>query len=203
MKKVIYQTLVNSALCKDIAIEYPIGDRIADIFLKNSQGKEVAIECPSSSLDILEFRKKIAYYSYKGIYGLWIFSGNTELDKRLVKLVHARGARLYYKSTELERRCHKWYYGRFYYFYNNTVYAVHLHPIEKWVASSCDECIDESRCEYPERADCPKYSEGHFQKPKELREISIYPVTNFRLMCVDRKDKLRIAKFNEPTWWKV
>lgn len=207
MKQYFYNELSKSNLYKKIELEYRVGDKIADLYIINAQDKHVAIECQVSNLDIAEFRKKIAYYSYKGIYSLWVFSGDSELDKRFIKLVNTRGSRLNYKSSEVERRCHRWYYGRFYYFYNDKIYAVHLHPVERWIPSSCEECLNEPACprkDVPKSAaQCDKYTSGYFVRPKELREISIYPVDNLKLACVDRKDRLRIAKFNEPAWWMI
>lgn len=203
MKKFLYQEFSKVNFYKDIELEYKVGNQISDIYLVNGQDKKISVECQVSSLDIAEFRKKTAYYSYQGIYTLWIFSGNSELDKRLIKLVHTKGARLNYTSSEVERKCHRWYYGRIYYFYNDKIYAVHFHPVEKWVPSSCDECLEQSRCPYPDPTQCPKYKTGYFCRPQALREVSVYPVNNLRLVCTDRKDRLRIAKFNEPTWWKV
>lgn len=203
IKKYLYQKFLGSSLYQEVKLEYKIGDRIADIYLKNMRRQEIAVECQTSGLDITEFRRKTAYYSYRGIYTLWLFSGNTELDKRMVKLVHSHGSRLNYSTDEVGRKCHRWFYGRFYYFYNNRIFAVHLHPIERWVPSSCDECLQQARCPYAKPAKCPKYRTGYFRRPKTLREISIYPVVQSKLMCIDRKDKLRIAKFNEPAWWKI
>lgn len=204
MKKCLYQRFSKTSLYQEVKLEYRIGDCIADIYLKNMRKQEIAIECQTSSLDITEFRRKTAYYSYRGIYTLWLFSGNIELDKRMVKLVHSHGSRLNYSADEVERKCHRWFYGRIYYFYNDKIYAIHFHPIERWVPSSCDECLEQTlKCPYPEPTKCPKYRPGYFRRPKALMEISIYPIIQPRLMCVDRKDKLRIAKFNEPAWWKV
>lgn len=203
MKQSLYNQFINSNLYKNVELEYRLEDRIADIYLVNSQDKRIAVECQVSNLDIIEFRKKIAYYSYKGIYSIWIFSANAELDKRFIKLINTNGARLNYSSNETERRCHRWYYGRFYYFYNDKIYAVHLHPVEKWMPSSCEECLEEPDCRYQNQAACDKYKSGYFIRAKENREISIYPVNNIKLVCADRKDRLRIAKFNEPAWWKI
>lgn len=199
----LYQEFSNSNLYKDIQLEYRVEDQIADIYLVNKLDKRIVIECQVSNLDIAEFRKKTAYYSYQGIYTIWIFSGKSELDRCLIKLVHTNGSRLNYTSSEVERKCHRWYYGRIYYFYNERIYAVHFHPIESWVPSSCDECLGQAQCPYTDPAKCPRYKTGYFRRPEALREISIYPVSNLRLVCIDRKDKLRIAKFNEPTWWKI
>lgn len=203
MKMYLYEEFSKSNLFKKIEPEYRIEDRISDIYLVNKQDKQIAVECQISNLDINEFRKKTAYYSYKGIYSLWIFSENNELDKRLIRLVNTNGSRLNYTPSEIEKRCHRWFYGRFYYFYNDKIYAIHLHPIEKWVPSSCEECLDEPSCTNKNQGECAKYSPGYFYRAKESREVSIYSVNNFRMMCVDRKDKLRIAKFNEPVWWKI
>lgn len=203
MEKKLYQKFVNSNLYKDAELEYRIGNQIADIYLINGNNRKIAVECQISNLDIAEFRRKTAYYSYQGIYSLWIFSGNSELEKRFIKLVHTRGSKLNYTSTEVDLKCHRWYYGRFYYFYNDNVYAIHFHPIENWVPSSCDECIEQPHCSYRDPAQCVKYKPGYFRRPRALREVSIYPVNNMKLVCIDRKDKLRIAKFNEPAWWKI
>lgn len=203
MKKSLFQEFSNTNLYKYIELEYRVEGRIADIYLVNRLGRKVAVECQVSNLDITEFRKKTAFYSYKGIYTIWIFGGNIDLDRRLIKLVHTNGSRLSYQSSETERKCHRWYYGRIYYFYNDKIYAVHFHPIENWSPSSCDECLEQAQCQYPVPSDCPKYKPGYFHRPSAQREISIYPVDNLRLVCIDRKDKLRIAKFNEPAWWKI
>lgn len=210
MKKYLYQKFIDSNLYKDVELEYKTGNQIADIYLVNSRDKKIAVECQISSLDIAEFRRKTAYYSYQGIYTLWIFSGNNELEKRLIKLVYTKGSRLNYTSCEVDLKCHRWYYGRFYYFYNDNIYAIHFHPIENWVPSSCDECLEQFKCPHTNPAQCPKYRAGYFRRPRALKEISIhlvYPTPasrgGMRLVCIDRKDKLRIAKFNEPTWWKV
>lgn len=203
MKKFLYQEFLRSSFYKEVKLECRIGDHIADLHLVNMRNQEIAVECQVSGLDIPLFRRKTAYYSYRGIYTLWLFSGNSEMDKRLIKLVHSQGSRLNYSADEVERKCHRWFYGRIYYFYNDKVYAVHLHPVERWVPSSCDECLQQANCPYPKPTQCPKYRPGYFRKPKALREISIYPIIQPRLMCVDRRDKLRIAKFNEPAWWKV
>ena len=203
MKKFLYQKFSKSALYKKIRLEYRIGDCIADLCLVNMRNYQIAIECQVSSLDIAEFKRKTVYYSYRGIYTLWLFSGNHELDKRLAKLVHSHGSRLSYSTDEVERKCHRWFYGRIYYFYNDKIYAIHFYPVEHWVPSSCDECLEQAICTYPDPTQCPKYKPGYFRRPKTLREISVYPAVQPRLVCVDRKDKLRIARFNEPTWWKI
>lgn len=201
MKKFLYQEFSKSDFYKDIELEYKVNSQIADIHLVNRLDKRIVVECQVSNLDIAEFRKKTAYYSYQGVYTVWVFSGNNELDRRLIKLVHTNGSRLNYTSGEVERKCHRWYYGRIYYFYNDRIYAVHFYPIESWIPSSCDECLEQAECK--DTSQCPKYKAGYFHRPQALREISIHPINNLRLVCIDRKDKLRIAKFNEPTWWKV
>lgn len=203
MKKSLYQKFLKTNLYKEVQLEHRLGEQVADIHLLNGQNKKIVAECQVSDLDIAEFKKKTASYSYQGIYTLWIFSGNTELDKRLIKLIHTNGSKLNYTSSEVERKCHRWYYGRIYYFYNDCIYAIHFHPVERWVPSSCDECLEQTNCPYPEPKKCPKYRTGYFHKPQTLREISIYPINSLRLVCIDRKDKLRIAKFNEPHWWHI
>lgn len=203
LKESLYHLFRESGLYKEIRLEHRIGNQIADLYLKNRQDKGIAIECQVSDLDIAEFRRRTASYSYKGLYVLWVFAVNTELNKRFLKLVNSRGSRLNYRSAEVERKCHRWFYGRFYYSYNSRIYAVHLHSLKRWIPSSCDECLDQGQCPYPAPAQCPKYRGGYFRKPGSLREISIYPVRNMKLMCIDRKDRLRVAKFNEPSWWKV
>lgn len=203
MKKSLYQKFLHCNLYKNVQLEHRLGEHIADIYLQNRQGKRIVVECQVSDIDILEFKKRTASYSYQEIYTLWIFSGNTELDKRLIKLIHTKGSRLNYTSSEVERKCHRWYYGRIYYFYNDNIYAIHLHQVNKWVPSSCDECLQEVNCPYPKRETCPRYKTGYFRKSHTLREISIYPITDLRLVCIDRKDRLRVAKFNEPNWWNI
>ena len=203
LKKMMYYLFRESGLYKEIRLEHRIGNQIADLYLKNNRGRSIAVECQVSDLDIAEFRRRTASYSYKGLYVLWVFAVNTELNKRFLKLIHNRSSRLNYQATEVERKCHRWFYGRFYYSYNERIYAVHLHSVKKWVPSSCDECLDQGQCPYPEPRQCPKYRDGYFRKPGTLREISVHPVNDMKLLCVDRKDRLKIAKFNEPSWWKV
>lgn len=203
MKKNIYQILQNSNHYKKIELEYKIDDKIADVYLINRSNKKIAVECQVSPLDIIEFRKKTAYYSYRDVYVLWVFSGNTVLDKLILKLANTKDGRLNYRSTEVERKCHRWYYGRMYYFYNGQIYAIHFYPVERWIPDSCDECLDQVQCRFKNPKECQKYSMGYFNKPKSLKEISICHIKNVKLDCIDRKDRLRIAKFNEPAWWKI
>jgi competence CoiA-like predicted nuclease len=202
-KNILYEKFLQSGFYKDTELEYRAEERIVDIFLTNLQGKCIAVECQASDIDITEFRKKTAYYSYKGIYCLWVFLGNPELDKRLLRLVNTKGSRLNFLPGEVEKKCHRWYYGRFYYFYNDKIYSIHFHPLEKWRPSSCEECLDEPRCIYKDKSQCSRYAPGYFIRNKKSVEISICPVDNMKLFCVDRKDRLRIAKFNEPSWWRV
>jgi len=203
MKRFLCEKFIESCLYKKIELEYKIDKCIADLYLQDKQDREVAIECQVSPLDIDDFRKKTAYYSYRNIYSLWIFSGNKKMDECLPKLAHNYGAKLNYLADEVERKCHRWFYGRIYYFYNDKIYAVHFHPIEKWIPSSCEECRDDIRCPYSDRAKCPKYKPGHFRRPKALREISIHLIIPSRLVCVQRKDRMKIAGFGESNWWKA
>lgn len=203
LKKNFYQWFTVSSLYKHVDLECRIGDFIADLLLENKRSQRIAVECQCSNIEIDYFRKKTAYYSYQGIFTLWVFAGNALLDKCLVKLVHSPGSRLRYSTDPLQRKCHRWYYGKIYYFYNDNLYAIHFHSQERWQPGSCEECLQQTNCPYPNLRQCPQFRPGYMRKAKSLREISIYPIDQARLICILRPDRLRIARFNEPTWWKV
>jgi len=203
MKNELHDRFCKAALFQDISLEHELGEYKTDIFLKNKRLQSIAVTCHNSSITVAEFRKKTAYYSYQEVFNLWIFTGDVELDKCLIKLIHSPGSRLRYDTNELQRKCHRWYYGKIYYFYRGKIYAIHFHPLTRWQPGSCDECLQQDSCGYVDRRQCPQYREGYFRSSKTLREISVYHVEQLKIMCVLRKDRLRIAKFNEPAWWKI
>ncbi len=203
VKKSLYQWFSQSSLYKQVSLERQCGDFIADLLLENKRSQKIAVECQVSNIEIDDFRKKTAKYSYQGIFTLWVFAGDARLDKNLLQLVHSPGSRLRFLTDPVQRKCHRWYYGKIYYFYNNNLYAIHFHSQDRWQPGSCEECLRQPNCSYPNPRQCPQYRPGYMRKPKSLREISIYPIDRARLSCILRPDRLRIARFNEPAWWKV
>lgn len=203
MKHILYNLFKNSGYYKEVKLKYKVRDFTPDIYLVDNRKNQIVVECEENSIGIEEFKRKTAYYSYQGYYVLWVFTPNNVLDNLFLRLVHNPGGRLRYTISEVERRIHKWYYGRVYYLYNEKIYSAHFFPQGVFYPPSCSECIKQSECTYDNKHLCPDYKPGYYKFSRTQREVGIYPVIGGKLVCTTRSDRILIAKFNDPTWWKI
>ncbi|TXT61310.1 MAG: hypothetical protein BAJALOKI2v1_40105 [Promethearchaeota archaeon] len=77
MKKYVYDTFIASNLYKNVALEYDLGERIADVYLKLIDGKEVVVECQHSFITPEEIKGRTKFYNKLNMYVLWILNGKS------------------------------------------------------------------------------------------------------------------------------
>ncbi|MBY9009443.1 MAG: hypothetical protein KGD74_06225 [Candidatus Lokiarchaeota archaeon] len=87
--------------------EYPIGDRIADIYCKLSTGKKIVIEIQHSMILVKDLIQRTKEYNENNCFVLWVFNGSSfERFPKIEANVRILG---------FEKWCHLVYRGRVYY----------------------------------------------------------------------------------------
>ncbi|MFX1356410.1 MAG: competence protein CoiA family protein [Promethearchaeota archaeon] len=90
-----------------IILEYCIGKRIADIYLKLKDGKEIIIEIQRSKIKVEDIKQRTKEYNDNDLYVIWILDG-ISFNKYPC---YEEGISL----TKIEKELHKMYRGRVYY----------------------------------------------------------------------------------------
>jgi len=107
IKEFLYTNLPHDNLVDTIILEYPIGNRIADVFLKLQDGNKIAVEIQHSKINIEDIKQRTKEYNEKGLYVMWILDG-ISFNKFPC---YEEGILL----TKIEALLHKMYRGRVYY----------------------------------------------------------------------------------------
>lgn len=87
--------------------EYYIGDRIADVYCKLTNGKKVVVEVQHSMILAKDLIQRTKEYNENDCYVLWIFNGSS--FDRLPRNEH------WVRILNFEKTCQKLYQGRVYY----------------------------------------------------------------------------------------
>ena len=96
--------------------EYPIGDRIADIYCKLSNGKKIVVEIQHSTILVKDLIQRTKEYNENNCFVLWVFNGSSfERYPRIEDNIRILG---------FEKWCHLLYRGRVYYI-NMTKAGIH------------------------------------------------------------------------------
>jgi len=96
--------------------EYPIGDRIADIYCKLSTGKKIVVEIQHSMILVKDLIQRTKEYNENNCFVLWVFNGSSfERYPKNEENVRILG---------FEKWCHLLYRGRVYYI-NMTKSGIH------------------------------------------------------------------------------
>ena len=96
--------------------EYPIGNRIADIYCKLSTGKEIVVEIQHSMILVKDLIQRTKEYNENNCFVLWIFNGSSfERYPKIEENVRILG---------FEKWCQQLYRGRVY-FINMTKSGAH------------------------------------------------------------------------------
>jgi len=106
-KEFLYTNLPQDNLINRIRLEYPIGKRIADVYLKLQDGNEIAVEIQHSKINLEDLKQRTKEYNEKGLYVIWILDG-ISFNKYPC---YEEGILL----TKIEKELHKMYHGRVYY----------------------------------------------------------------------------------------
>jgi len=87
--------------------EYPIGDRIADVFCKLSNGKKIVVEIQHSMILVKDLIQRTKEYNENNCFVLWVFNGSSfERNPKIEDNIRILG---------FEKCCHSLYRGRVYY----------------------------------------------------------------------------------------
>ena len=87
--------------------EYPIGDRIADIYCKLNNGKKIVVEIQHSMILVKDLIQRTKEYNENDCFVLWVFNGSSfERYPKIDENVRILG---------FEKWCHLLYRGRVYY----------------------------------------------------------------------------------------
>jgi len=103
--------------------EYPIGDRIADVYCKLSNGKKIVVEIQHSKILVKDLIQRTKEYNENNCFVLWVFNGSSfERYPKIEDNVRILG---------FEKWCHMIYRGRVYYInmtktFHSPVYPVHF-----------------------------------------------------------------------------
>jgi len=96
--------------------EYPIGNRIADIYCKLSNGKKIVVEIQHSMILVKDLIQRTKEYNENDCFVLWVFNGSSfERYPRIEDNV---------RILSFEKWCHMLYRGRIYYI-NMTKSGIH------------------------------------------------------------------------------
>ncbi len=96
--------------------EYPIGNRIADIYCKLSNGKKIVVEIQHSMILVKDLIQRTKEYNENNCFVLWVFNGSSfERYPKIDDNVRILG---------FEKWCHLLYRGRVYYI-NMTKSGIH------------------------------------------------------------------------------
>jgi len=96
--------------------EYPIGDRIADVYCKLSNGKKIVVEIQHSMILVKDLIQRTKEYNENNCFVLWVFNGSSfERYPKIDDNVRILG---------FEKWCHLQYRGRVYYI-NMTKSGIH------------------------------------------------------------------------------
>ncbi len=96
--------------------EYPIGDRIADVYCKLSTGKKIVVEIQHSMILVKDLIQRTREYNENNCFVLWVFNGSSfERYPKVDNNVRILG---------FEKWCHSLYCGRVYYI-NMTKSGIH------------------------------------------------------------------------------
>ncbi|MHA1460295.1 MAG: competence protein CoiA family protein [Promethearchaeota archaeon] len=101
---------------KTIKLEHSIGNRIADVYCKLENGKEIVIEIQHSMILSKDLLQRTKEYNEHNCYVLWVFNGSS--FERLPKIEDK------IRILSFERSSHLLYRGRVYYI-NMTKSGVH------------------------------------------------------------------------------
>jgi len=116
IKDFFYDNLPLDNDVKTIKLEYSIGSRIADVYCKLENGKEVVIEIQHSMILSKDLLQRTKEYNDHNCYVLWVFNGNS--FERLPKIEDK------IRILGFERSSHILYRGRVYYI-NMTKTGIH------------------------------------------------------------------------------
>ncbi|MFX0059338.1 MAG: competence protein CoiA family protein [Candidatus Hodarchaeota archaeon] len=129
IKEFLYANLPNDNHIDTIILEHPIGNRIADVYLKLENKQEVVVEIQHSKINIEDIKQRTRDYNEKGLYVIWILDG-TSFNKHPL---YEEGIFI----TKIEKRLHKMYCGRVYYMNTNkeriftSIFPLHFAPYYK------------------------------------------------------------------------
>jgi len=104
--------------------EYPIGDRIADVYCKLSNGKKIVVEIQHSMILVKDLIQRTKDYNENNCFVLWVFNGSS--FERYPKIEDA------VRILGFEKCCHSLYRGRVYYInmtksgFHSPVYPAHF-----------------------------------------------------------------------------
>ena len=95
IKKYLSENLSFNNNIKEIKEELPLGDRIADIYVKLASGKEVVIEIQHSKIIEEELIQRTKDYTDMGYYTLWLLDGTSHDQHPRIDEVFASKAELF------------------------------------------------------------------------------------------------------------
>ncbi len=116
IKDFFYDNLPLGNNIKTIKLEYSIGNRIADVYCKLENGKEVVIEIQHSMILSKDLLQRTKEYNEYNCYVLWVFNGSS--FERLPKIEDK------IRILGFEKSSHILYRGRVYYI-NMTKTGIH------------------------------------------------------------------------------
>jgi competence CoiA-like predicted nuclease len=201
MKRFICDYFLRAPYIRSADVEVSLDNLVADLSMEGRDGKRMAVECQVTPIEERELMRRTVAYSKQGVYVLWVLGGRHELDRCISRLKHSRLASLPHQVNEIEKRLHRLYYGRFYYFFNDRIYPVHMEAAERWVRGSCEGCSREMECGPEERERCEIHRPGYMGSMVKKQQITIGNLSSYRPVCIERRGGLKLARFMDKRWW--
>ena len=116
IKEYFYENLPLDNQIDEIKKEYPIGNRIADVYCKLANGKKIVIEIQHSMILAKNLLQRTKEYNENNCHVLWVFNGSS--FERYPKIEDN------IRSLSFEKCSHMLYRGRVYYI-NMTKYGIY------------------------------------------------------------------------------
>ena len=133
IKEYFYENLPLDNQIDEIKKEYPIGNRIADIYCKLANGKKIVIEIQHSMILAKDILQRTKEYNENNCHVLWVFNGSS--FERYPKIEDN------IRSLSFEKCSHMLYRGRVYYInmtkigLSSPVYPLHFASYYEKMAS--------------------------------------------------------------------
>ena len=161
IKEYLYENIPLDNEIDIIIKEHPIGNRIADIYCKLVNGKEIVVEIQHSVILAKDLLQRTKEYNEHNCFVLWVFNGSS--FERLPKIEDN------ISFLSFEKCSHMLYRGRVYYI-NMTKYGIYSPVYPLHFANFYEKKIS-------------KYGFRYYRKSSNKKSVipSIIPTLNFKM----------------------
>lgn len=193
-KKNLKEKIKNDNKIQEIELEKKIEDQIIDLYFKNNQGEEIAVEIQCSIQGRKKFKERTERYSEKEINTIWILDKQTFLEEKHTKKASGYS---YKKSLKFLQRH---YYGRLYLFdlKKSKVLGDEYHKDEIELTPTRLEKVTKTIESFN------PFEQTIEQKQKTYKSVgkkSEGNLSNYGITTAE-SNGLKIARFYDECWWK-